>query len=160
MTNDKFHALFGGRRASRRRSSTQRYMDLAASIQKVTEEVMLRTARHAHKVTGKKNLCLAGGVALNCVGNGKILREGPFEKIWIQPAAGDAGGALGAALFLWHHLLGKPRTAQPADSSAAACSARATKSRRDRARSSRSSGAKYEEYADETRTGSATASPS
>jgi carbamoyltransferase len=93
----------------------QRHMDLAASIQKVTEDVMLRTARHAHALTGKKNLCLAGGVALNCVGNGVILREGPFEKIWIQPAAGDAGGALGAAQFLWHNLLGKPRTVRAGD---------------------------------------------
>ena len=91
-------------------------MDLAASVQKVTEDVMLKTARFAHKVTGKKHLCLAGGVALNCVGNGVILREGPFEKIWIQPAAGDAGGALGAATFLWHNLLGKPRKAKPSDS--------------------------------------------
>ena len=85
---------------------TQREMDLAASIQKVTEEIVLRTARHVHAQTGMKNLCLAGGVALNCVGNGRILREGPFETIWIQPAAGDAGGALGAALFIWHQLLG------------------------------------------------------
>ena len=91
-------------------------MDLAASIQKVTEDVMLRTARYAHQLTGKKNLCLAGGVALNCVGNGVILREGPFEKIWIQPAAGDAGGALGSAQFVWHNLLGKPRTVLPNDS--------------------------------------------
>jgi carbamoyltransferase len=94
----------------------QVHMDLAASIQKVTEDVMLKTARHAHKVTGKKNLCLAGGVALNCVGNGVILRESPFEKIWIQPAAGDAGGALGAAQLVWHNLLGKPRTVKPTDS--------------------------------------------
>ncbi len=116
MTSAKFHALFG--MAPRRPESAleQVHMDLAASIQKVTEEVMLRTARFAHKVTGKKNLCLAGGVALNCVGNGVILREGPFEKIWIQPAAGDAGGALGAAQFVWHNLLGKPRTARPGDS--------------------------------------------
>jgi hypothetical protein len=84
-------------------------MDLARSIQAVTEEVMLRLARHAHAVTGESNLCLAGGVALNCVGNGRILREGPFEKIWIQPAAGDAGGALGAALLGWHHYYSKPR---------------------------------------------------
>jgi carbamoyltransferase len=76
---------------------------------------MLRTARHAHAVTGKKNLCLAGGVALNCVGNGVILRDGPFERIWIQPAAGDAGGALGAALFTWYQLLEKPRTARKPD---------------------------------------------
>jgi carbamoyltransferase len=91
-------------------------MDLAASIQQVTEEVMLKTARYAQKVTGKKNLCLAGGVALNCVGNGVILREGPFDKIWIQPAAGDAGGALGAAQLVWHNLLNKPRTVMPTDS--------------------------------------------
>ena len=84
-------------------------MDLAASIQAVTEEVMLRTARHVHRQTGMKNLVLAGGVALNCVGNGRILREGPFENLWIQPAAGDAGGALGTALFIWHQLLEKPR---------------------------------------------------
>jgi carbamoyltransferase len=85
-------------------------------VQKVTEDVMLRTARHAHQVTGKKNLCLAGGVALNCVGNGVILREGPFERIWIQPAAGDAGGALGCAQMVWHNLLNKPRTVKPTDS--------------------------------------------
>jgi carbamoyltransferase len=90
-------------------------MDLAASIQKVTEEVMLRAARHLHRETGMKNLCLAGGVALNCVGNGRILREGPFEKIWIQPAAGDAGGALGVALFLWHQLLGNRRRPEELD---------------------------------------------
>jgi carbamoyltransferase len=82
----------------------------------VTEEIMLRSARHLHDQTGLKNLCLAGGVALNCVGNGRILREGPFENIWIQPAAGDAGGALGAALFIWHQLLENPRTPCPTDS--------------------------------------------
>ena len=91
-------------------------MDLAASIQSVTEEIMLRTARHVHAVTGMKNLCLAGGVALNCVGNGRILRDGPFDNVWIQPAAGDAGGALGAALFIWHQLLQKPRRPVPSDS--------------------------------------------
>jgi carbamoyltransferase len=91
-------------------------MDLAASIQVVTEEIMLKMARHVHAETGLKNLCLAGGVALNCVGNGKILREGPFENLWIQPAAGDAGGALGVALFIWHQLLNNPRTIQPRDS--------------------------------------------
>ena len=84
-------------------------MDLARSLQEVTEEVMLRMSRHVHKETGEKNLVLAGGVALNCVGNGRILREGPFENIWIQPAAGDAGGALGAALFAWHVILGNGR---------------------------------------------------
>jgi carbamoyltransferase len=85
-------------------------MDLARSVQDVTEEVMLRMSRHVHKETGCKNLCLAGGVALNCVGNGRILREGPFEGIWIQPAAGDAGGALGAALLAWHQYLGNERS--------------------------------------------------
>jgi len=84
-------------------------MDIAASIQSITEEIMLRMARHVHRATGMKNLVLAGGVALNCVGNGRILREGPFDKIWIQPAAGDAGGALGAALFVWHQLLNHER---------------------------------------------------
>src|SRR5712691_11345711 len=91
-------------------------MDLAASIQAVTEEVMLRTARHVHAQTGMRNLVLAGGVALNCVGNGRILREGPFENLWIQPAAGDAGGALGTALFFWHQLLENGRTPSPHDS--------------------------------------------
>src|SRR5690606_8636951 len=87
-----------------------REMDLARSIQQVTEEAMLRMARHVHKETGEKNLCLAGGVALNCVANGRILREGPFEEVWVQPAAGDAGGAIGAALSVWHQYLGKART--------------------------------------------------
>jgi carbamoyltransferase len=116
MTSPAFHSLFGGPPRSPESPLTQHHMDLAASIQKVTEEVMLRTARHVHALTGQKNLCLAGGVALNCVGNGRILREGPFERIWIQPAAGDAGGALGAAQFLWHHLLDKPRPVVPDDS--------------------------------------------
>jgi len=116
MTGPKFHALFGVQPRSPESKLEQIHMDLAASVQKVTEDVMLRTARHAHQLTGKKNLCLAGGVALNCVGNGVILREGPFERIWIQPAAGDAGGALGAAMIVWHHLLGRPRTARPGDS--------------------------------------------
>src|SRR5262245_38607528 len=109
MTGRKFHELFGGPPRRPESPLEQRHMDLAASIQEVTEEVMLKTARHAHAVTGKKNLCLAGGVALNCVGNGVILREGPFQQIWIQPAAGDAGGSLGSAQFVWHNLLGKPR---------------------------------------------------
>jgi len=116
MTNAKFDALFGAPPRAAETDLGQRHMDLAASIQEVTEEVMLKTANYAREVTGKKNLCLAGGVALNCVGNGKILREGPFDKIWIQPAAGDAGGALGAAQMVWHNLLNKPRTVQPADS--------------------------------------------
>ncbi|MEO1915461.1 MAG: carbamoyltransferase C-terminal domain-containing protein, partial [Myxococcales bacterium] len=93
-----------------------REMDIAASIQAVTEEIVIRTARTAHELTGSKNLTLAGGVALNCVANGKILREGPFENIWIQPAAGDAGGALGAAMFVWHQLLDNPRTTGEFDS--------------------------------------------
>jgi carbamoyltransferase len=110
MTGARFHDLFGGppRRPDSRLD--QRHMDLAASIQKVCEEVVLRTARHAWDRSGRpSNLVLAGGVALNCVANGRLLREGPFENVWIQPAAGDAGGALGAALFVWHQLLGKPR---------------------------------------------------
>ena len=111
MTSDKFHRLFGGPpRRPDKDPVTQRDMDLAASIQLVTEEIVVRTVRHGISLTGARDLCLAGGVALNCVGNGKILRDGPFENIWIQPAAGDAGGALGAALFTWHQLLGKPRT--------------------------------------------------
>lgn len=115
MTNDKFASLFGQPVRSPETDLSQFQMDVAASIQEVTEEVMLKTARYAKEVTGKDNLCLAGGVALNCVGNGVILREGPFDKIWIQPAAGDAGGALGAAQFVWHNLLGKPREVRPAD---------------------------------------------
>jgi len=116
MTNDKFASLFGQPVRSPETDLTQFQMDVAASIQEVTEEVMLKTARYAKEVTGKDNLCLAGGVALNCVGNGVILREGPFDKIWIQPAAGDAGGALGAAQFVWHNLLNEARTVMPADS--------------------------------------------
>ncbi len=97
MTNSEFDRLFGGPPRSPESQITQREMDLARSVQEVTEEAMLRMARHVHKETGERNLCLAGGVALNCVGNGRVLREGPFEQVWIQPAAGDAGGALGAA---------------------------------------------------------------
>ena len=116
MTNDKFASVFGQPARSPETELSQFQMDVAASIQEVTEEVMLKTARYAKEVTGKDNLCLAGGVALNCVGNGVILRDGPFDKIWIQPAAGDAGGALGAAQFVWHNLLGEAREVQPADS--------------------------------------------
>src|SRR5436190_23041423 len=90
-------------------------MDLAASIQAVAEDVILRIARDVHRTTGQKHLVLAGGVALNCVANGKLLREGPFDDVWIQPAAGDAGGALGAALFAWHQLLDKPRVRTGSD---------------------------------------------
>ena len=109
MTNERFHKLFGGPPRRPETRITQRDMDFARSVQDVTEEVMLRMARHIRKVTGKKNICLAGGVALNCVGNGKILREKFFDGIWIQPAAGDAGGALGAALFVWYQYLGNKR---------------------------------------------------
>jgi carbamoyltransferase len=108
MTGDAFARLFGPPRAPET-PLTQREMDLARSIQDVTEEVMLKTTAFAHRETGLRDLCLAGGVALNCVGNGRILREGPFDQIWIQPAAGDAGGALGVALSLWHRYCGKPR---------------------------------------------------
>jgi len=111
MINRRFEKLFGGPPRKPESLLTQRDMDLARSVQDVTEEVMLRMARHVHRVTGQNNLCLAGGVALNCVGNGRILREGPFENIWIQPAAGDAGGALGAALLAWYQVLGNPRHA-------------------------------------------------
>jgi len=116
MTSKKFDGLFGGPPRKKESPIGKREMDLAASIQVVTEEVMLKMARHAHQLTGMKHLCLAGGVALNCVGNGKLLREGPFEDIWIQPASGDAGGALGAALFTWYQLLEKPRTLMKEDS--------------------------------------------
>ena len=110
MTSSKFDELFDGPPRKPEAPITVREMDLAASIQEVTEEIMLRSARHVHAETGQRNLCLAGGVALNCVGNGRILREGPFDNVWIQPAAGDAGGALGVALFIWHQLLGNSRT--------------------------------------------------
>ena len=112
MINSRFEKLFGGPPRKRESKLTQRDMDLARSVQEVTEEVMLRMARHVHKVTGLKNLCLAGGVTLNCVGNGRILREGPFDDLWIQPAAGDAGGALGAALLTWYQYLGNKREAR------------------------------------------------
>jgi carbamoyltransferase len=109
MTGSKLEALIGG--PARRPESllTQREMDLARSIQEITEEVMLKMTGFAHKETGMRDLCLAGGVALNCVGNGRVLREGPFEQIWIQPAAGDAGGALGVAMSIWHRHLGNAR---------------------------------------------------
>jgi carbamoyltransferase len=109
MTNWRFERLFGGRPRKPETKITQKDMDLAASIQKVTEEIMLKMTRHVYKATGKDKLCLAGGVALNCVGNGRILRESPFKEIWIQPASGDAGGALGAALLVWYKYLGSSR---------------------------------------------------
>jgi carbamoyltransferase len=109
MTKRRFDRLFGGPPREPESRLEQRHMDLAASIQAVTEDIMLRMAHDLWRKTGKKNLVLAGGVALNCVANGRLLREGPFKSIWIQPAAGDAGGALGAALFVWHQLLDRPR---------------------------------------------------
>jgi len=115
MISAKFERLFGGPPRKPESPLTQREMDIAASIQAVTEEIMLRAARHVHRLTGMKNLTLAGGVALNCVGNGRVLREGPFDNIWIQPAAGDAGGALGAALFVWHQLLENERKVDGSD---------------------------------------------
>jgi len=115
MTNRRFERLFGGPARKPESPLTQREMDLAASIQAVTEEAMLRATLHVHSVTGMKNLALAGGVALNCVANGRILRETPFENIWIQPAAGDAGGSLGAALFVWYQLLDNARQTEGRD---------------------------------------------
>jgi carbamoyltransferase len=109
MTGPKFARLFGGPPRTPESPLTQREMDLARSVQEVTEEIMLRMARHVHRETGEHNLVLAGGVALNCVGNGRILREGPFADVWIQPASGDAGGALGAALFAWYSYFDNPR---------------------------------------------------
>lgn len=109
MTSRKMDALFGGPPRVMEGPLTQREMDIAASIQQVTEEIVLRIATHAHQLTGAKNVVLAGGVALNCVGNGRLLREGPFEQLWIQPAAGDAGGALGTALFVWYQLMQNER---------------------------------------------------
>ncbi len=115
MTNHRFHALFGGPPREPETPLTQREMDLASSIQKVTEEVMSRLATTARRELGTDYLCLAGGVALNCVANGRVLREGPFRDIWIQPAAGDAGGAVGAALAVWHLYEGRPRHTNGAD---------------------------------------------
>src|SRR5690242_12433002 len=109
MTGPAFDELFEGPPRKAESPLRQREMDLAASIQVVTEEVMLRMARHVHRETGAENLCMAGGVALNCVGNGRLLREGPFRRIWIQPAAGDAGGAVGVALTIHHKVLGNER---------------------------------------------------
>ena len=111
MTNRRFADLFDGPPRAPESDITQRELDLAASIQVVTEDIVLRMARYAASVTGERDAVLAGGVALNCVANGKLLREGPFERLWIQPAAGDAGGAVGAALYGWHQVLGEPRHA-------------------------------------------------
>jgi carbamoyltransferase len=109
MTNSRFDELFGGPPRQPESDLTQREMDIAASIQVVTEEVVLRLANTLYEETGETNLCLAGGVALNCVANGRLLREGPYDNIWIQPAAGDAGGAVGAAAIVWHDYEGQPR---------------------------------------------------
>jgi carbamoyltransferase len=149
MTNARFAELFGGPARRPESPLTQREMDIAASIQAVTEEIMLRSARHAHDLTGCKNLVLAGGVALNCVGNGRILREGPFADLWIQPAAGDAGGALGAALFVWYQLMNNPREPRGKDTQRASLLGPAyaeshTKGVLDGA------GAKYRRFASET----------
>jgi carbamoyltransferase len=116
MTSKKMDGLFGGPPRKAETDITQREMDIAASIQVVTEEIVLKIARYAHELTGASKLTMAGGVALNCVGNGRILREGPFDEVWVQPAAGDAGGALGAAMFVWHQLLDKERVPVPYDS--------------------------------------------
>jgi carbamoyltransferase len=115
MTNDKFHRLFNGPPRARESEVSQKEMDIAHSIQVVTEEIVLKLARTVQKELGVDKLCLAGGVALNCVSNGRLLREGPFSEIWVQPAAGDAGGALGAALAIWYQYLDNPRTALPDD---------------------------------------------
>ncbi|MBW2154898.1 MAG: carbamoyltransferase [Deltaproteobacteria bacterium] len=109
MTNERFSELFGGPPRKPETEITEREMDIAASIQAVTEEVVMKMALHVYRETKMRNLCLAGGVALNCVANGRLLKEGPFEEIWVQPAAGDAGGALGAALSVWYRFLGKDR---------------------------------------------------
>ncbi len=116
MTNARFHALFGGSPRKPDEKLTQRHMDVAASIQAVTEDVVLKMAGHVRRATGLKSLCLAGGVALNCVANGRLLREGLFDSIWIQPAAGDAGGALGAALWCWYQEQDNPRRSKREDS--------------------------------------------
>lgn len=120
MTSPRFHALFGGPPRAPEAAIEQRHLDLAASIQRVIEDAVLRLARSLRQETGERNLCLAGGVALNCVANGKLLRSGEFDGLWIQPAAGDAGGALGAALACWHRALGAPRTPAPQDGMAGA----------------------------------------
>lgn len=112
MTNGRFADLFDGPPRAPESRITQREMDLARSVQEVTEEALMRMARHIHRETGMKRLCIAGGVGLNCVANGRLLREGPFEDVWIQPASGDAGNALGCALYTWHQLLGNERRAE------------------------------------------------
>jgi len=115
MINEKFEGLFGQRTREPETKIDPHYMDVAASIQQVSERVVMRAARHLHAQTGLRNLCMSGGVALNCVANGRLLREGPFEQIWVQPASGDSGSALGVAQFIWHQLLDQPRSAVPDD---------------------------------------------
>ena len=117
MVGNKFNRLFGHPPQRPEATMTQFYMDCARSIQEVTEECLLKMAHHIHRETGMENLCLAGGVALNCVANGRLLREGPFKEIWIQPAASDAGGALGVALFVWHQYLSNERKVVPGQDS-------------------------------------------
>lgn len=121
MTNDKFHRLFGAPPRPAESQPTQFYMDVARSIQDVTENVMLKMSNHVYQETKQKYLCLAGGVALNCVANGRILRDGKFKDLWIQPASGDAGGAVGAALLTWHQYLNKPRRSVKPDGMNGAC---------------------------------------
>ena len=116
MTNRRFEDLFGGPGREPESDLTAKEADIAASIQHVIEEIILSMARQAHHLTGESRAVLAGGVALNCVANERLLREGPFDEIWVQPAAGDAGGALGAALYGWHQIADEPRTASAADS--------------------------------------------
>ena len=148
MTSDRFHQLFGGPPRTPDGPLGQREMDLARSVQEVVEEVVLRIARSLHRRHGEGNLCLAGGVALNCVANGRILRESGFERLWIQPAAGDAGGALGAALSAWHQHLGRERTPNPRDSMAGAYLGPAYDRQEIRAALS-GQGAAFEELADD-----------
>ena len=148
MTSRHFDELFGGPPRQPEAPITQRELDLAASVQAVTEEIVMRIARHAQASTGMKNLVMAGGVALNCVANGKLLRDGPFEKIWIQPAAGDAGGALGAALFAWHQLLGHERRPDAHDSQQGSLLGPSTSSAEARAYLDRV-GARYQQLDDE-----------
>jgi carbamoyltransferase len=149
MTSPRFHKLFGGPPRPPDSRLDQRHMDLAASIQNVCEEVVLKSARHAWEISGcPSNLVLAGGVALNCVANGRLLRDGPFENVWIQPAAGDAGGALGAALFVWHQLLGKPRQGLGQDRQKASLLGPAYSSERIRAELDQG-GARYRYFTDE-----------
>jgi carbamoyltransferase len=148
MTTQKMDQLFEGPPRAAESDLTSREMDLAASIQVVTEEIMLRQARHAHAVTGARNLVLAGGVALNCVGNGRLLRESPFDDLWIQPAAGDAGGALGAAAFVWHQLLDNPRRVEKPDAQMGSLLGPRTTSP-EAERSLREVGAVYQRYPEE-----------